>query len=63
MRDLQVIWSAGNQLPTLIDNLLDLSKIETGKLDLFLERFDIAVMVADVATMVRPLVAKRHNVW
>ncbi len=61
VRDLQVIWTAGYQLLALIDNILDLSKIEAGKLDLFLERFDIAVMIDGVVSMVRPLVAKRHN--
>jgi len=62
LRELKVIWSAGYQLLALIDNILDLSKIEAGKFELFLERFDIAVMVMDVVTMVRPLVAKKNNV-
>ncbi len=61
LRDLKVIWSAGYHLLALIDNILDLSKIDAGRLELFLERFNITVMLEEVVTLVRPLVAKKHN--
>jgi len=41
--------------------MLDLSKIEAGKMSLYLENFDIATVVRDVALTVQPLVAKNSN--
>jgi signal transduction histidine kinase len=61
VRELKVIWSAGYHLLALIDNILDLSKIESGRLELFLERFDIAALVEDVVTLARSVVAKKNN--
>jgi len=59
--DLQRIQSAGNHLRELIDGILDLSKIEAGKMTLSLEQFDVRAMVADVVDTVAPLVRKQDN--
>ena len=59
--DLEKIQGAGKQLLSLINDILDLSKIEAGKMELFLESFDVAKMIDEVASTIRPLVEKSAN--
>ncbi len=59
--DLQKIHSAGKHLLALINDVLDLSKIEAGKMQLYLETFEVAPVVEQVASTVRPLVEKNAN--
>jgi len=59
--DLQKIHTAGEALLSLVNDVLDLSKIEAGKMELYLETFDVAGMIRDVTTTVEPLVQKKGN--
>jgi PAS domain S-box-containing protein len=59
--DLQKIRAAGRHLLALINDILDLSKIEAGKLELYVEPFDVADTVREVTTTIRPLVEKNAN--
>jgi signal transduction histidine kinase len=59
--DLQRINSAGKHLLGLINDILDLSKIEAGRMDLYLETFEVRQMVRDVEAIVQPLVEKNGN--
>ena len=59
--DLQKINSAGKHLLTLINDVLDLSKIEAGKMELYVETFDVAAMIQEVVSAVRPLAQKNGN--
>ena len=59
--DLQKIHTAGKHLLGLISDVLELSKIEAGKMDLFLEEFDVAEMIQEVVDTVQPLANKNGN--
>ncbi len=61
LADLNKIGGAGKHLLGLINEILDLSKIEAGKMELYVERVALADMVEDVKTIVDPMVAKNGN--
>jgi signal transduction histidine kinase/DNA-binding response OmpR family regulator len=59
--DLNKIRTAGKHLLGLINDILDLTKIEAGRMELYLETFEVGPMVQDVAATVQPLLDKNDN--
>ena len=59
--DLRKINGAGKHLLSLVTDVLDLSKIEAGKMPVFNERFDLARLVDEIEAICRPLCAANGN--
>jgi len=59
--DLKTIKSASHQLLDLIDDVLDLSKIESGKMAIFCEEIDVTTMIRDIEQLVQGAVQKNQN--
>ncbi|MCZ6855738.1 MAG: response regulator [Gammaproteobacteria bacterium] len=59
--DLQRISNSGTHLLELINDILDLSKVDAGRMDLNLERFDLREMIEEVLATIAPLLTKNGN--
>ena len=60
-QDLQKIHVSGRHLLGLIDDVLDLSKIEAGRMQMFAERLDVTALVAGIVAVAEPLMKKNNN--
>jgi signal transduction histidine kinase/CheY-like chemotaxis protein len=61
LSDLSRIRSAGKHLLELINSILDISKIEAGKMEVYLETFDVRACIEDVINIVKPLAQQNQN--
>lgn len=61
LSDLKKIQSAGRHLLEIINSILDISKIEAGKMDIYLESFSVAAVIEDIVAIIDPLVQKNRN--
>jgi signal transduction histidine kinase/DNA-binding response OmpR family regulator/HAMP domain-containing protein len=59
--DLRKIEGAGRHLLGLINDILDLSKVEAGKMDVFIEEIDVPSLLSEVNAIIAPLAAKNGN--
>jgi len=59
--DLEKINSAGKHLLYLVDDILDISKIEANKMEMFIESFMVATLIDDVRTTTQLLIEKNSN--
>ncbi|MBW3585540.1 MAG: PAS domain-containing protein, partial [Cyanobacteria bacterium 0813] len=59
--DLDKIRTSGKHLLRLIDDILDISKIEADKMEIYLESFDVGGLIEEVATTIKPLMDNNGN--
>lgn len=62
LEDLRKIHSAGKHLLGLINDVLDISKIEAGKMEVYNETFSVRNMINEVVTTIKPLIEKQNNI-
>ncbi len=60
-QDIKSIHASAKHLLTLLDGILDISKIEAGKMELYLERFDVKEMIQHLINTIQPLIDNKAN--
>lgn len=61
LRDIKNIRTSARHLLSLIDGILDISKIEAGKMDLYVENFEVQQMIDHVVQTIQPLIDNKAN--
>jgi signal transduction histidine kinase/CheY-like chemotaxis protein len=59
--DVDKIKTAGKHLLSILNDVLDLSKIESGKMEIYIETFSVRSMVDDLCTTIDPVIKKNNN--
>jgi signal transduction histidine kinase len=59
--DVEAVLGSARHLLTLIDTLLDLSKVEAGKIELYTEEFHLPSFLEEVCSGIEPVVGRQNN--
>ncbi|MES2769097.1 MAG: response regulator [Bdellovibrionota bacterium] len=60
-KDLGEIEKAGKHLLSLINDVLDIAKIESGKVELYVENFNLEKEVEEIVSLIKPFAASKNN--